>query len=107
MMTGEPLTVLRVQRREDFVLTSAVETLAKRAYAYLEAGFPVHLSGQPGTGKTTMAMHLAATRGRSVVLIYGDEEFGTSDLVGSEKGVSSKRVVDNFIRSVLKTEESI
>jgi len=106
-MTGESLTVLRVQRREDFVLTSAVKALAERAYAYLEAGFPVHLCGQAGTGKTTMAMHLAAMRGRPVVLIYGDEEFGTSDLVGGEKGVSSRRVVDNFIRSVLKTEESI
>lgn len=106
-MTGESLTVLRVQRREDFVLTSAVEALAERAYTYLEAGFPVHLCGQAGTGKTTMAMHLAAMRGRPVVLIYGDEEFGTSDLVGGEKGVSSRRVVDNFIRSVLKTEESI
>jgi nitric oxide reductase NorQ protein len=106
-MTGETSTILRVERREDFVLTAAVEALAKRGLTYLEAGFPVHLCGQAGTGKTTMAMHLAAMRGRPVVLIYGDEEFGTSDLVGGETGVSSKRVVDNFIRSVLKTEETI
>jgi predicted ATP-dependent serine protease len=87
MMTGEPLTVLRVQRREDFVLTSGVETLAKRAYAYIEAGFPVHLSGQAGTGKTTMAMHLAATRGRPVVLIYGDENSARRIWSGARRGL--------------------
>ncbi|MBI3327405.1 MAG: gas vesicle protein GvpN, partial [Nitrospinae bacterium] len=91
----------------DFVLTPAVEALSRRALGYLEAGYPVHLSGPAGTGKTTLAMHLAALRGRPVMLMYGDEEFGTSDLVGSARGVTSKRVIDNFIRSVLKTEESV
>jgi gas vesicle protein GvpN len=107
MMREAAFTVLRVQPREDFVITPAVEALSRRALPYLEAGYPVHLSGPAGTGKTTLAMHLAALRGRPVMLIYGDEEFGTSDLVGGEKGFSSKRVIDNFIHSVLKTEESV
>jgi gas vesicle protein GvpN len=107
MMNEATLTVLRLQPREDFVITPGVEALARRALAYLEAGYPVHFSGPAGTGKTTLAMHLAALRGRPVMLIYGDEEFGTSDLVGGEKGVTSKRVIDNYIRSVLKTEESV
>jgi gas vesicle protein GvpN len=41
------------------------------------------------------------------MLIYGDEEFGSSDLLGGDKGVVSKRVIDNFIRTVLKTEETV
>jgi gas vesicle protein GvpN len=52
-------------------------------------------------------MHIAALRAKPVMLIYGDEEFGTSDLVGGEKGILSKKLIDNFIHSVLKTEESV
>jgi gas vesicle protein GvpN len=40
-----------------------------------------------------------------VVLIHGDEEFSTSNLVGGEYGYRLRKVVDNFIHSVLKTEE--
>lgn len=99
--------VLRVEAGEGFVATGFTEGITRRAMAYLEAGYPVHLSGAAGTGKTTLAMHLAALRGRPVVLVYGDEEFGSSDLTGRDKGFVSRRVVDNFVRSVLKTEESV
>jgi len=50
-------------------------------------------------------MHVASKIGRPVVMIHGDEEFSTSDLVGGEHGFRSRKVVDNFIHSVLKTEE--
>jgi len=100
-------TLLRVQPRDDFVVTPSIEAICTRALAYLEAGYPVHFSGPTGTGKTTLALHLAGLRNRPVMLLYGDEEFGSSDLVGGEKGVVSKRVIDNFIHSVLKTEESV
>lgn len=99
-------TVIRLEPRDDFVSSSHIEALCARAMAYLEAGYPCHLSGPAGSGKTTLAMHLARLRGRPVMLIYGDEEFGSSDLLGGEKGILSRRVVDNFIHSVLKTEES-
>ncbi|MBI3327177.1 MAG: gas vesicle protein GvpN, partial [Nitrospinae bacterium] len=39
-MRESTVTVLRVQPREDFVLTPAVEALSKRALGYLEAGYP-------------------------------------------------------------------
>jgi len=100
-------TVLRVEPRDDFVLTPSIEAICSRALAYLEAGYPVHLSGATGTGKTTLALHLAKLRNRPVMLMYGDEEFGSSDLVGGEKGVVSRRVIDNFIHSVLKAEDSV
>jgi nitric oxide reductase NorQ protein len=103
----EEHTGLRVQAGENFVVTPAIEAICTRAIAYLEAGYAVHLSGPAGTGKTTLAMHIAALRARPVMLIYGDEEFGTSNLVGGEKGVLSKKLVDNFIRSVYKSEESV
>lgn len=100
-------TVLRLEPGEDFVVTPFIESICRRCLAYLEAGYPVHLSGPAGTGKTTIALHLAALLGRPVMIIYGDEEFGSSDLLGGDKGFASKRLVDNFIHSVLKTEESV
>jgi gas vesicle protein GvpN len=100
-------TVLHVEAGEDFVVTPFIESVCQRGVAYLETGYPVHLSGPAGTGKTTLALHLAGLRGRPVMLIHGDEEFGSSDLLGGEKGLVSRRVVDNFIRSVLKTEETV
>jgi len=106
-MSDEGLTILRLEPKEDFVLTPPIEALCQRAIAYLDAGYPIHLAGPAGTGKTTLAMHIAALRAKPVMLIYGDEEFGTSDLVGGEKGVISKKLIDNFIHSVLKTEESV
>jgi len=42
-----------------------------------------------------------------VVMIHGDEESSTSDLVGGEYGYRMKKVIDNFIHSVLKTEENM
>ena len=100
-------TLLRVQPRDDFIISPSIEAVITRAIACLEAGYPVHFRGPTGTGKTTLALHLAKLRNRPVILMYGDEEFGSSDLVGGEKGVVSSRLVDNFIHSVLKTEENV
>jgi len=104
---AQPQTVLMVEPGDDFVVTPFIDSVCERGLAYLGAGYPVHLSGPAGTGKTTLAMRLAGLLERSVVLVCGDEEFGSSDLVGGPKGVVSKRLVDNFIHTVLKTEESV
>lgn len=103
---GVNVTVLRAQPGEDFVATPAIESISRRALSYLDAGYAVHLYGPAGTGKTTLAMHIAGVRGKPVLLIYGDEEFKTSDFVGRDRGLISTKIVDNFIHSVLKTEES-
>ena len=97
--------VVRLQPREGFVLTPSIERVCRRAMTYLDAGYACHFRGSAGTGKTTLAMHVANQRGRPVILMFGDEEFGTSDLVGAEKGMHSTKVTDNFVRSVTKTEE--
>jgi len=95
------------RQREDFVETPYIRGLTNRALDYIGAGFPVHFSGPAGVGKTTLALHLAARIGRPSVLVCGDHEFGTSDLVGGLLGYHKKYLKDNYIRSVLKTDESM
>lgn len=108
-MTGiqELVTVLEPHPLPDFVETKFVKEITERALAYIAAGFPVHFRGASGTGKTTLAMHVASRIGRPVVLIHGDEEFRSSDLVGGEHGYRYKRIVDRFVSRVLKVEEDM
>lgn len=106
-MIDEMTTVLEPSALPDFVETNFVKDLTNRALYYIEAGFPVHLRGPSGTGKTTLAMHLAGKIARPVVMIHGDEEFTTSDLIGGEHGYRIRKVVDRFISRVLKTEEDM
>lgn len=107
MSVAEITTVLEPRSLPNFVETPYVKDVTERSLAYIAAGFPLHLRGISGTGKTTMAMHVASKIGRPVVMIHGDEEFSTSDLVGGEYGYKIRKVVDNFIHSVLKTEEDM
>lgn len=107
MTINEMTTVLEPRSLPNFVETPQIKEVTERALAYIAAGFPMHFRGISGTGKTTLAMHVASKIGRPVVMIHGDEEFSSSDLVGGEYGYSSRKVVDNFIHTVLKTEEDM
>ena len=107
MPVEEQTTVLEPRSLPDFVETNQVKAITERALAYVSAGFPIHFRGVSGTGKTTLAMHVASKIGRPVVMIHGDEEFSSSDLIGGEYGYRVKKVIDNFIHSVLKTEEDM
>lgn len=107
MSQEEELTVLALEKKPDFVETPYIQSLAQRAVDYIRAGYPVHFSGPAGTGKTTLAMHVAALLGKQVILIHGDDEFGSSDLIGGQLGYRSTKLIDNYIHSVLKQEESV
>ncbi len=100
-------TLLQPRPLPNFVETPFVRDIVDRALTYIAAGFPVHFRGASGTGKTTLAMHIASKLGRPVVMIHGDEEFSTSDLVGGEHGYRMRKVIDNPIHTALKTEEDM
>ncbi|MFU2207270.1 gas vesicle protein GvpN [Solidesulfovibrio sp. C21] len=95
------------QPSSTFVETPYVTELTERALSYLEVGYPIHFSGPAGTGKTTLAFHVAAKLGQPISLIHGDDEFNSADLIGRESGYHKQKLVDNYIHSVLKTEESM
>lgn len=99
-------TILRTSPRR-FVSTPSVERVATRALRYLQSGYSVHLRGPAGTGKTTLALHLADLLARPLMLIFGDDEFKTSDLIGNQSGYTRKKVVDNYIHSVVKVEDEL
>ena len=106
-MIDEMTTVLEPRPLPDFVESKYVKEISERAVFYLKAGFPIHFRGPSGTGKTTLAMNVASKIGRPVVMIHGDEEFTTSDLVGGEYGYRFRKVVDRFVSRVLKVEEDM
>ncbi len=106
-MIEEIKQVIEPKAMSDFVETRYVKDITHRALAYLKAGFPVHFRGASGTGKTTLALHLASKLNRPVIMLHGDEDFSSSDLVGGEYGYRMKKVVDRFVSRVMKLEENM
>lgn len=96
---------IALEASNSFVTSPAIRAITDRALTYLQVGCAVHFCGPAGTGKTTLAFHLAAQLGRPAILLHGDHEFGSSDLIGREGGYRKSRLVDNFIASVVKVEE--
>ncbi len=91
----------------EFVDAPEIRRLRERALGYLSAGFAVNFAGPTGCGKTTLALSVAHALGRPIVLLNGNEDLSASGLVGSERGYRRRHVVDNYIRTVTKTEEEL
>ncbi|WP_440955507.1 gas vesicle protein GvpN [Methanosarcina sp. Mfa9] len=92
-------------QNENFVSTATVNYLAQRVEAWLRIGYPVHLIGPTGCGKTSLAMHIAKNIGRPIVWINGDEAVTTKDLVGGYAQVKKETLIDNFVHNVSKKTE--
>jgi nitric oxide reductase NorQ protein len=105
--SNQRITTLSPKSGKGFVRTSYIQNIIDRSTNYIKAGYPVHLRGISGIGKTTVAFCIAETLGRPVMLIQGDDEMTTTDLVGGETGYHSRKIHDNFIHSVLKVDERV
>ena len=60
-----------------------------------------------GAARPRLALHVAQLLGRPVVLIHGDDEMGTADLVGKESGYKRSYTHDDYVHTVLKVEEEM
>jgi gas vesicle protein GvpN len=96
--------IVLLSPRTDLFENHRLDQIVSRALTYLRAGIPIHLRGPAGTGKTTMAMQIAAKLGRPAVVVTGDDGLTAGHLVGREVGVRSRQVVDRFVHSVRKIE---
>lgn len=94
-------------RKPGFIENDRIRDLSNRIRTYLKAGIPVHLRGPAGCGKTSIAMHVARCLQRPQVIVVGDKNLTTADLVGAKSGYQKTRVVDNFVNSVSRVEENV
>ncbi|UZJ79842.1 gas vesicle protein GvpN [Fictibacillus sp. KU28468] len=101
------LTENKNKVKSDLLQHDGIKNLISRSLNYLSAGYPVHFTGPPGVGKTTLALLLAKKRKRPVMLMHGNRELSNADLIGAYTGYTTQKVVDNFIRSVYKKEENV
>jgi len=102
---SSPASGIAAPAPRDFVETPFIRDLAERASAYLRDGLPVHFTGPAGGGKASLALDVARRPGRPIVLIHGDDQMGTADLVGKESGYKRIYSRDQFIHTVVKVEE--
>lgn len=91
-------------QRAEGMAVAGLAGFEQRALGYLRSGYPLHLRGPAGSGKTTLALRVAAQLKRPVALLVGDAGFDTRRLVGGEEVTRTRRVVDRYISTVMKVE---
>ena len=104
MLNSPHAGAVKLHAREGLFLYDSLHSLQSRAMTYLRAGAPIHFRGPAGTGKTTLAMSLAAEMGRPIVLVVGDSWNTSATLLGEQSGVKTRQVVDRYVSSIRKVE---
>jgi gas vesicle protein GvpN len=90
---------------ESFIETEQVRKLKARVKLWVKAGYPPHIIGPTGCGKTTLAMQVAKELGRPTVWINGDDQMTTTNLVGGYSEMESESLRDKYIHNVWLTRD--
>jgi gas vesicle protein GvpN len=90
---------------EIFVETEQVKKLKERVKLWAKVGYPPHIVGPTGCGKTTLALQVAKELGRPTVWINGDEQMTTTNLIGGYSEVEAESVRDKFVHNVLLAKD--
>lgn len=86
---------------ENFVKTERVKGLKDRVKLWIKVGYPPHIVGPTGCGKTTLTMQVAKEMGRPTVWINGDEQMTTVDLIGGYSEMEAESLRDKYIHNVM------
>lgn len=92
---------------KNFVETPEVNEHLKTVQLWAEAGYPVHVVGPTGCGKTTLALAVAAKFDQAAIWLNGDARMTTSDLVGNYTSYFEEQYYDNYVHNVLKSRKSV
>ena len=96
-----------VPEMEYFINTTEIQKLSERIKLWINIGYPVHLIGPTGCGKTSLAIHTAKELGRPFIWINGDESLTTKDLIGGYAQIKQESIRDNYIHNVFKSLDVI
>lgn len=94
-------------KSKNFVETEAVKTYIKRIELWLKAGYPVHIIGPTGCGKTALAIRIAEKLQKPAILMNGDEAITTTDLIGGYSKIEMSTLRDKYIHNVYKDKDTI
>lgn len=94
-------------KTRNFVETDAVKWYENRVMLWLKAGYPVHIIGPTGCGKTALALRVAEKLKKPSMWINGDEAITTHDLIGGYSKIEMMSVRDKFIHNVYKDKDVI
>jgi gas vesicle protein GvpN len=94
-----------VPKVDHYVETEEVKKVKEKVKLWLSAGYPVHIIGPTGCGKSTLAQRVAGELGKPTVWVNGDETMTTADLVGGYSKVETESLRDRFIHTVLKARD--
>lgn len=89
-------------KSENFVETEEVKEYERRIELWMRAGYPVHIIGPTGCGKTALAIRMAEKLGRPSIWVNGDEAITTSDLIGGYSRIEMRTLRDKYIHNVYK-----